>query len=140
MYLRLLLWMMAKGKAFSFHKITSYDLQNHYVLALQMYKFLLYFSLDMQHVALLALTDHASQKWDEIFNFLKIHSFDRFDYAAMKYMILLNPGTKISEQLSKNQQYDDNLHDNLLLSYRRIPVTIFLYSQITKRSIFYSLR
>jgi len=48
----------------------------------------------MNDVALLALKDHAVQKWDDLYRILTIRGFDRYDFTAMKFLILLNPSTK----------------------------------------------
>lgn len=44
-------------------------------------------------MALLALGDRqVSDRWEQVCQQLQVCSFDRFDYVAMKFMILLNAG------------------------------------------------
>uniref|UniRef100_A0A915HQI6 Uncharacterized protein n=1 Tax=Romanomermis culicivorax TaxID=13658 RepID=A0A915HQI6_ROMCU len=45
----------------------------------------------MNDVALLGLKDQALQKWDDLFNLITTPFMDQYDFAAFKYIILLNP-------------------------------------------------
>ncbi|CDW52832.1 Nuclear hormone receptor family member nhr-25 [Trichuris trichiura] len=47
--------------------------------------------LKVTSVALLALTEGAAE-WDKVCNQLTSIGFDRYDYVAVKYLMLLNPG------------------------------------------------
>uniref|UniRef100_A0A5S6R216 Nuclear receptor domain-containing protein n=1 Tax=Trichuris muris TaxID=70415 RepID=A0A5S6R216_TRIMR len=47
--------------------------------------------LKVTSVALLALTEGIAE-WDKVCNQLTTVGFDRYDYVAMKYLMLLNPG------------------------------------------------